>query len=247
MIPTINQPAVIGLPNRVVVEENFTGLYVPTGVALPTPAQPGTLATDYLPRGWALSLAGSGQFAIKPGYAELYTYSGSSGGSRLRYGEDGGTSLPIYDNRYFSVAKNAVCEALLMVNLANNVDLSFGFVGPNDPNNVCALICEQSASDAPQSWGLQCINNGYVKNLPIGYSHVAGARFYARIETSPTGVIAYIFDDSGAQASCSITDVNAIPVNPLAFELQAGNFQARDGSWPQATYYVSWARLQQSR
>lgn len=192
------------------------------------------------------SVIGSGHIDVSTftsGAARLYTFSKGQGSARLRFGEEGGTGQ--FDVRNWRPSKGIRYEASVFFNTNTNMRATVGFVGRNDPNTVLAAILDNPADN---QWFFQARAKvrgiQYEAYIPTGFRHTPGQRVNFMITTSleatPTASL-WINDHLVATAVSP-----QVPPSDLCAEFQLWNELGQDG-WEQATMWVDWLRIRQSR
>lgn len=196
---------------------------------------------------YAQSLVGSGAMGLAGddavgGVLRLGAGDQGGGAARLRLGEEPGSGL--YNVRNFSVGKNVVLEARVLLPQLTDAAATIGFVGLDDDRHSLALIYNHQVSG---QWGFQGHNRTGASFItrPVGADIETNRWFTVRIVTStePTPS-ATLFIDGMAVSTLTGDEV---PAQPLCVELQVWNQFGAAGRWSNTALLVGYLRVEQDR
>ena len=153
--------------------------------------------------------------------------------ARFRLGED--PKVSPYDAMPFSAGKNVSGKARIKVNMDQSIELTVGFVGRNDPDNVIAALYRPDVG-----WFLQASKNGVFDNVVANFRHVPGRTFVLEIRATPND--AFLLIDGLIMAkSTNVTD------SPLGWEFQIWNRPDSPTHWSSPVLWVDYLRIEQDR
>lgn len=165
---------------------------------------------------WHHSVAGTGARNLEPyvgGWGRLYT-GNEAGTSRMRLGEEPGNSP--YNVPNWCACKNAVAEAVILINTVTGARATFGFCGLDDPADVAAALV-YNPEISPYWRFYSGVTEQQFTETITNFTHVAGQKYLYRVEMSPTAVRAYV------NGNLIATHTTNIPQTGQALELQLWN------------------------
>ena len=173
------------------------------------------------------------------GWLALVTDNTPESLARFRLGED--PKVSPYDAMPFSAGKNVSGKARIRVNTDQSIELTVGFVGRNDPDNVITALYRHEFG-----WLLHARRNGVSDNVMANFWHVPGRAFVVEIRATPNK--AFLLIDGRIMAkSTNVTD------SPLAWEFQIWNRPVSPTHWYSPTHWsspalwVDYLRIEQDR
>ncbi len=169
------------------------------------------------------------------GWLALVTDNTPESVARFRLGED--PKVSPYDAMPFSAGKNASGKARINVNMGQSIELTVGFVGRDDPDNVIAALYRPD-----EGWILQAKKNrGIDKDRVVAnFWHVPGRTFVLEIRTTPNE--AFLLIDGRIMAKTTI-----VTDSPLAWEFQIWNRPDSPTHWSSPALWVDYLRIEQDR
>ena len=163
--------------------------------------------------------------------------------ARIRIGDD--PKVSPYDAMPFSASKNVIAKARLKINMAVEgsaplAQVTVGFVGRNDPDNVIAALFGNPA--APENvWSVQTRKGGNGINSQSSFRHTPGATFEIELRTTPASATMLINGAPVVATDQFITD------SVLAFEFQLWNKPIAAGGYSSPAMWIDYLHIEQGR